>query len=60
MPTRYGPGAKAASTLPGIPPWRPYPALTKIVPPATVGPAESSDPPIASTPFTAAKVLSMS
>jgi len=35
----------ASSTFPGAPPNRGYPELTNTIPPATTGPAPSSDPP---------------
>jgi hypothetical protein len=40
-------GANASRTLPGTPPLRGYPELTKIMPPTTTGPAPSSEPPLA-------------
>src|ERR1700744_4031972 len=46
----------ARTTLPGVPRSVPgYPDAAKTIPPATTGPAEPNDPPLAATPLTVEK-----
>src|SRR4029453_4547505 len=52
--------ANARRTFPGSPPKRGYPELTNTIPPPTIGPAPSIEPPRAATPLTVVKVLAVS